>query len=131
MAFKMKGPWLKKELKKMKPKTIADQSRYQSTYHGKGGTSTGRASEYAEQDTVEGTLREATSSGRRKVPGARFSKHYEKEGYYDKIDKKSKKELHSRDQVGGGGVVPTGKKSKGEQRRLDREKKRMDKKRNK
>lgn len=104
MAFKMK-PFSgfkssgdpKKQMVKMKPKTIADQSRYQSTYHGKGGTSTGRAHEYGEQDTVEGSLREATSSGGRRVPGARFSKYYEKGGYYDIIDKKSKKGLHSKD----------------------------------
>ncbi len=126
MAFKMKSPWLKKELKKMKPKTIADQSSYGATYSTKGGTSTGRAHEYGEQDTVKGSLREATSSGRRRVPGARFSKPSKKDGYYDMVDKKSKKGLHSRDKAGG--AVPTGKKSKGEQRRLDREKKRMNKK---
>ena len=126
MAFKMKGPWLKKELKKMKPKTIADQSKSEAMYRG---ASTGRAHEYGEQDKVEGTLREATSSGRRKVPGARFSKHDKKDGYYDITDKKSKEGLHSRDKAGG--AVPTGKKSKGEQKRLDREKKRMNKKRNK
>ncbi len=113
------------KMKKIKKKTIADQSRYQAMDFTKGGKSTGRAQEYGEGRTVKGTLREATSSGRRNIFGA-IRKNVKKDGFYDIMDKKSKKGLHSRDKAGGS--IPMGKKSKGEKRRLKREDKRMTRK---
>ena len=87
------------KMKKMKKKTIADQSRYQAMDYTKGGKSTGRAHHYGDGNTVRGTLREATSSGdRRNIYGK--GGPVKKNGYYDIMDKKDREGLHSRDKAG-------------------------------
>ena len=130
MAFKMAGwsPYTKNGDEKpdpapepLKPRTIADQSSYDAMT--RGSKAAENAMTRGEGGTVEGTLRGATSAKR--LPNAVRGRQekWGKRGYYDVLDDKESRGLHT-----GGASISTGEKSKKEKRRSKRERASMDRK---